>query len=383
MASPKIKAVESFANLLAETRAYGQGVLIADQVPVKLAPEVIKNSNLKVTHRLVADDDRGAVGSAMVMDERQRRALATLRPGHAAVFAEGHDAPLLVQVPPGEALALPSDSDLAAHSVPIACPHGCATMRAGCASGRSAASPLTLRVFSRLAQTLLSDHRAAQRLWPEIEMLASIEFDLSDPGSIECFIRQQADEWARTRGAQYSWTFDTTDAIARHLTTAIIDRQAEAGWAAAVELATIVKIASARRSDPFPRCAEICPEAMCLHRHAAAAELSGTATDELRTYLDGEPADEADRAERAWIHAAELASRLIEFPSASTPAEVWWPVQRAAVAASLCTAQQALITDPITPVGLRLRFVDEVLAMAPRAAIAAREGSREAEFSDG
>jgi DNA helicase HerA-like ATPase len=47
------KAVEISANLLAEIRAYGQGVLISDQVPEKLAPDVIKNTNLKITHRTV------------------------------------------------------------------------------------------------------------------------------------------------------------------------------------------------------------------------------------------------------------------------------------------------------------------------------------------
>lgn len=41
-ADPRGKAVETFTNLLSEIRAYGQGVIVADQVPVKLAPEVIK-----------------------------------------------------------------------------------------------------------------------------------------------------------------------------------------------------------------------------------------------------------------------------------------------------------------------------------------------------
>src|SRR5262249_27250215 len=40
-ADPRGKAVETFANLLTEIRLYGQGVLIVDQVPTKLAPDVI------------------------------------------------------------------------------------------------------------------------------------------------------------------------------------------------------------------------------------------------------------------------------------------------------------------------------------------------------
>ena len=53
-ANPRGQAVETFGNLLSEIRAYGQGVIIADQIPVRLAPDVIKNTNLKIAHRIVA-----------------------------------------------------------------------------------------------------------------------------------------------------------------------------------------------------------------------------------------------------------------------------------------------------------------------------------------
>ena len=52
--NPRGKAVETFSNLLAEIRAYDQGVIIADQSPVKLAPDIIKNTNLKIAHRIVS-----------------------------------------------------------------------------------------------------------------------------------------------------------------------------------------------------------------------------------------------------------------------------------------------------------------------------------------
>ncbi|MBW5425937.1 DUF87 domain-containing protein, partial [Streptomyces sp. BG9H] len=96
-ANPKGQAVETFSNLLSEIRAYGQGVIIADQVPVRLAPDVIKNSNLKITHRVIAGDDRAALAAAMAMDEAQARALITLGVGEAVVFSGGDDAPLLVR----------------------------------------------------------------------------------------------------------------------------------------------------------------------------------------------------------------------------------------------------------------------------------------------
>ena len=40
---PAAHAVELFAGLLAEVRAYGEGIVIAEQIPAKLIPDVIKN----------------------------------------------------------------------------------------------------------------------------------------------------------------------------------------------------------------------------------------------------------------------------------------------------------------------------------------------------
>lgn len=99
-ANVKGQAVENFANMLSEIRAYGQGVLIAEQIPSKLAPDAIKNTNLKVLHRVVAEDDRNAMGGAMNLDEAQKRFITTLRTGQAAVYAEGADRPYLVEVFP-------------------------------------------------------------------------------------------------------------------------------------------------------------------------------------------------------------------------------------------------------------------------------------------
>ena len=39
-ANPRGKAVEMFSDILAEIREYGEGFIIVDQVPAKLAPDV-------------------------------------------------------------------------------------------------------------------------------------------------------------------------------------------------------------------------------------------------------------------------------------------------------------------------------------------------------
>jgi hypothetical protein len=94
-------AVELFAGMLAEIRAYGEGIVVAEQIPTKLVPDVVKNTALKVVHRLPAYDDRRLVGAAMNLDEDQSREVVSLPPGAAAVFADGMDRPLRVRVPLG------------------------------------------------------------------------------------------------------------------------------------------------------------------------------------------------------------------------------------------------------------------------------------------
>src|SRR5579859_223896 len=96
-------AVELFAAMLAEIRAYGEGLVIAEQIPSKLVADVVKNTALKVMHRLPAADDRDLVGAAMNLDSGQSRQVVSLPPGMAAVFADGMDRPIKIRVPFGGA----------------------------------------------------------------------------------------------------------------------------------------------------------------------------------------------------------------------------------------------------------------------------------------
>lgn len=100
--SPAAHAVEMFAGLLAEIRAYGEGIVVAEQIPSKVLPDVVKNTALKVLHRLPAADDRETVGATMNLDPVQSRAVVSLPPGRAAVFTDGMDRPVLAQIPYGE-----------------------------------------------------------------------------------------------------------------------------------------------------------------------------------------------------------------------------------------------------------------------------------------
>jgi hypothetical protein len=84
-ANPQAKMGEMFADMLAEIRAYGQGMAIIDQVPAKLVPDALKNTNLKIIHRLVAADDREAMAGALALEPDQAEVIARLKVGQAIV----------------------------------------------------------------------------------------------------------------------------------------------------------------------------------------------------------------------------------------------------------------------------------------------------------
>lgn len=97
-ASGRQKAVEYFADILAEIRAYGQGIVIVDQIPSKLIPDVLKNTDVKIAHRLADKEDRSVLGATMNLDEEQMKDLARMDPGQAAVYFGGLRQAVKIQV---------------------------------------------------------------------------------------------------------------------------------------------------------------------------------------------------------------------------------------------------------------------------------------------
>jgi len=82
---PQYKSAMMFSNMLSEIRAYGEGLMLVDQVPTRLIPDAIKNTNLKITHRLVAEDDCKAIGESMGLSEEQRKVMPKLMTGQCIV----------------------------------------------------------------------------------------------------------------------------------------------------------------------------------------------------------------------------------------------------------------------------------------------------------
>lgn len=97
-AQSRQKGVEVFADVLSEIRSYGQGIVIVDQIPSKLIPDVLRNTDVKIAHRLVDREDRQVLGATMNLDDDQLQDLAKARTGQASVYFGGLRKALRVQV---------------------------------------------------------------------------------------------------------------------------------------------------------------------------------------------------------------------------------------------------------------------------------------------
>jgi DNA helicase HerA-like ATPase len=158
-------AVEMFAGLLAEIRAYGEGLIIAEQIPARLVPDVIKNTAVKIVHRLPAADDREAVGATMNASPAQSRYLVTLPPGQAAVFSDGMDFPILVRVTDGSGRE-------AGPPAPAGDARAVVRPRSATCGAECRARPCTLRDM-RAAQRAL-EGSGLLRPWAELAVLAHL-----------------------------------------------------------------------------------------------------------------------------------------------------------------------------------------------------------------
>lgn len=97
-ADAKVSATAFIVKMLAEVRALKEGIVIADQLPTKMADEVLKNTGLKIGLRITSQDDRSLLGGTMSARGMQLEKMATFNPGHGLVFYEGLNRPFEVQI---------------------------------------------------------------------------------------------------------------------------------------------------------------------------------------------------------------------------------------------------------------------------------------------
>ena len=341
-ANPRAKAVDTFANLLAEIRAYGQGVIVVDQIATKLAPEVIKNTSIKIAHRVVAADDRSVLAASMAMTEDQSKALASLEVGHAAVFLDGEDAPLLVKVRPAAEDPTTSTADAAPHPasdpLPIVPPPGrclyqCHSDPRVCDAARAASRDRDVcDTMGRLALTAAVAPAGVDAVWQDLEMLLApmtpAEVDRS--GFITAAEVHAAHAHADRRGAQEGWPFTVTASFAAALERDVRRRMSD-GRTSSLES---IDATPSCRPGPFPWCPELHPTAIrCRCRFAVADVIDAQWVHEGWLRAPDAPA-------RVRL-AKDVAYRALQFPQDAED-DAWLDAVRNV---TLCAAQQLLVGD--------------------------------------
>lgn len=94
----KKRGVEVFSDMLAEVRKYGESLVIVDQIPNKMTPEVLKNTSTKIVHKIFAQDDKEAIGNTMALNDEQKGFLSYLDKGRTVIITEGWKKPVQVQI---------------------------------------------------------------------------------------------------------------------------------------------------------------------------------------------------------------------------------------------------------------------------------------------
>jgi hypothetical protein len=89
------------ADAFAEMRAYGQGILVADQSPAELEPAILRNTGTKILHTSYYEADVRAIADSIGLDEDQRQVLRRLAPGECVVKSPEIQMPVLCKVSAG------------------------------------------------------------------------------------------------------------------------------------------------------------------------------------------------------------------------------------------------------------------------------------------
>lgn len=359
--SPRAKAIEAFTNMLAEVRAYGLGVIVSDQIPGKLVPDVIKNTNLKIAHRIVAGDDRTLLAGAMAMSPTQAQDLSVLERGEAAVFSRKDDAPLLVQFdkkakpsgswpdneevrrsrerlettralrPSGPALEDQVEGDPLASAI------------ARIVAQSSLAERGTLQAFVTMVLSVVEDARMLPRLWDD--MFVHVK-RFRTAATDETLLRQ----WTAIEGTQLlvrsharrnQWTYSQQQQTEDALGALLLAHVRRGSIATLVGEFTALWLAlHARTFDPFPACEWICSgrEPECRYRRAVEEFLVTEVS--LRIFENAYAKDKNDGASlpRTHDHCSSMAKGVLQvLPSNRHSGDT------AATRAMLCYAQQQLL----------------------------------------
>lgn len=310
-ANPRGKAVDTFANIIAEIRAYGEGFIVVEQSPTKLAPDVLKNTNLKIIHRLVSGDDREAMVRSANLDERQALALASLPRGQAALFTTGMDHPMLVSFPgiKGELAPQTPAGDSALPAQPR-------TLAAFPLAQTVPEEPgLLLEFVHWLLSTVFgssdgrSKHAARLRTTVHASLPFALRSDAMEAQVFQAVLPRLADQVAARLGAFYDWSFADEE-----LALAEIVRLWPGGKPSA-RLSNLLTEGTRVNARPYGGC-EPCP-APCRYRYFATLAAGGSSQQaETARMMQQSAARGPAGLRHLTTHARYLAARVID-PSAA------------------------------------------------------------------
>lgn len=119
-ADSQATTIKALQDMIAEIRSYGTSIIIADQSPTKVSREVVANTDIKVSFRLVQSVEKELIADSTNMDEDAQNSLSRLKPGEAYVYYSKLDTPQMVMTEDirekeGIRLSVP-DSEVASRS---------------------------------------------------------------------------------------------------------------------------------------------------------------------------------------------------------------------------------------------------------------------------
>lgn len=303
--SARFKAVSMFANLLAEVRAYGAGLVICDQSPSKLSRDVLKNTNTKIAHRIVSADDAAALAMAMRLRQDQAGALASMTPGRAAVFSGGDDYPILVAVPlvkKGDAWPTNEEVRKASNVAPsLDAPHAASVW-----IDQLIATREWLESVDRLLNVLVATPARASDAWQEVSETAArcVPMLPKQLETLKYAAKVALIRALRERGRIYGWAYEELDQLIDTLDPAISTLSTGTPDRAFTTLAGKMHRLSV---GPLLSCALSCAEGgevACVFR-ASAARLSDS-PDWRESWHGAERADGHESLKRLLAYASEM-----------------------------------------------------------------------------
>jgi len=277
------EAVETIINIMAEMRAYRQGLAIVEQLPTKLAPEAVKLANTKLVHRLTSDDDIAVMGNVMNMSERQHKAIRHLPVGQAVVHGlhDDHAHKIEITFESAEDAPVTRDSGddlverriaqlrLANNDLVVATPlPGYLREEIKCIIAHSEFQEAFTRWIMSAALTT-STGVATSALQSVKQSIRKLRRDNGTQAELETLVIAAAIEsHLDNRGTQFQLSFDQVESLTKQtiqmwpaLESGGIEEQSFRDWQAAY-LTAVTTL-----HHPFAGCAAVCGNRRCFYRH--------------------------------------------------------------------------------------------------------------------